>query len=76
MAFEDKTDAPITIPGTRTNLDIVRASRFRIEISPAEEWRRSWCSGITISFSEGKTMRWVHFFNALSNYNLVNISVD
>lgn len=68
VAFEDKTEAPITIPGTRTSLEIVSASRFRIEISPAEEWRSSWCSGMTTSLSEGYTMRWVHFFNALSNF--------
>jgi hypothetical protein len=68
VAFEDNTDAPITIPGTLTNLDIVSASRLRMEISPAEEWRRSWCSGRTISFCEGYTMRRVQLFRAASNY--------
>ena len=37
VAFDDSTDAPITIPGTRTSRDMARASKSRIEISEAVE---------------------------------------
>lgn len=72
MAFEDNTDAPMTMPGTRTSREMVRASRFRIDISPAEEWRRSWCSGRATSFVDGYTILCVHFFRAASNYSSIS----
>lgn len=45
VALDDMTEAPITMPGTLTSLDMVRESKLRIETSSALEWRRSWCSG-------------------------------
>lgn len=53
VAFDDRTDAPITMPGTLTSLEIVRASKLRMDMSTESECRRSWCCGRTISLTEG-----------------------
>lgn len=67
MALEDMTEAPMTIPGTRTSLEMVRELRSRIEVTWALEWRRSWWSGRLTLASCGWTIRWVHRFSADSN---------
>jgi len=75
VALEDMTEAPMTMPGTRTSLAIVIESRLRIETSSASEWRSSWWSGRSTLASCGKTIRWVHLLRADSNCGY-DISVD
>lgn len=67
VALEDMTDAPMTIPGTLTSLEIVTESRFRMGVFSASEWRRSWWVGMSSFFSWGKRMRVEHFLSASSN---------
>jgi hypothetical protein len=43
VAFEERVDAPMTMPGMRTRWEIFVASRSRMEIWETEEWRSSWC---------------------------------
>ena len=45
MALEESVEAPMTIPGIRTSREMCKASRSRIVVCVAVEWRRSWCSG-------------------------------
>ena len=61
------TDAPMTIPGTLTNREIVKESRFLMGVCSASEWRRSWCVGISSFFVVGNRMRVEHFLSASSN---------
>src|SRR3569833_1473431 len=68
VALEDITDAQMTMPGTRTRLEMVSESKFRMETSSAVECRRSWCGGRSILASWGKTIRRVQFRRAFSNY--------
>lgn len=41
VAFEDRVEAPITIPGMRTNWEILVAFKSRIDIWETLEWIRS-----------------------------------
>jgi hypothetical protein len=69
VALEDMTEAPMTIPGTLTSLEMVSELRSRIEVTWALEWRRSWWSGRLTLASCGWTIRWVHRFRADSNWS-------
>lgn len=53
VAFEERVDAPMMMPGMRTRRETYVASRSRIVVWDAVEWRRSWCSGSGISRCEG-----------------------
>lgn len=46
---------------------MVMESRFRIGVSSASEWRRSWWVGMVSFFSWGKRMRVEHLLSASSN---------
>ncbi len=71
VALDDMTEAPMTIPGTLTSLEMVRESRLRMDTSSALEWSSSWCSGSLTLGSWGWTILWVHRFKAASNCNSV-----
>ena len=45
VAFEERVEAPMTMPGMRTRRDICRASRSRMVVWEAVEWSISWWDG-------------------------------
>jgi len=68
VAFDERVDAPITIPGIRTSLDIKLALRSRIGVRFALECRRTWHSGKELeALDPTMTMRRPHSFTAASN---------
>ena len=70
MALEERVEAPMTMPGMRTRREMCRASRSRMVVRAAVEWRRSWCGGREGREDvgvEGCRMREVQFLRAASN---------